>query len=162
MADDTPAQGLEERLSSMNTWAGAPSAKERGAVQRAVTELLDTLAPEQMLTRRERAEQRVEQYRTPSACILQGSNAAVSVTWFADAAVDGTFGELHILVWSGVLSRRGGPPARGGARLVSELVFKPVLAAESRCMWEDADGKQHETAAVAARCIALLEEQLGA
>ncbi|HJQ21887.1 MAG TPA: hypothetical protein VJ867_16200 [Gemmatimonadaceae bacterium] len=164
MADDSsplPPLTLDERL-SINTWAGGPTPKERGAVQRAVTELLDALAPEQLLTRRERAGQRIEQYRTPNGCILQGPTAALSVTWFAESPSEASFGELHLLLWKGVVSRRGAPPARGGAQLLSEQVLRPVIVEEGRCVWEDAASARSDTAAVAARCIALLEEQLAA
>lgn len=161
MSDDNEPSTLDERL-SMNSWSGGPSAKERGAVQRAVNELLDTLAPEQQLTRRERATQRVEQHRTPSACILQGPTAAVSVTWFADAAIDGTFGELHLLVWRGVLTRRGAAANRGGARLISEQILRPIIQTDGSCLWEVQNGPRYDTTALAARCVALLEEQLAA
>lgn len=158
MSDETPPLTLEERL-SMNTWSGAPSAKERGVVQRAVNTLLDTLAPEQLLTRRERARERVEQHRTPSACILQGPTAAVSVNWYADPAVDGTFGELRVIVWNGIVSRRG-VTAKQGAKLLTEQVLHPVLPGEGECLWEDAAGARISTTELAARCVALLEEQL--
>src|ERR1043166_8515023 len=90
-------------------WSASPTVKQKNAVQRAVTALLDELAPERVVTRGERIRGAIEQHRTPSGCVLQAATAALSVSWFAeeDASAPAALGELHVLVWRGVVSRRG-------------------------------------------------------
>lgn len=130
-------------------------------MQRAVTALLDELAPERVV---KRVEQRlpvpVEQHRTPSGCVLQAATAAVSVSWFPDTSNDAALGELHVLVWRGVVTRRGAPPTREGATIVRELVLRPIARPSDDCVWRAADGTMYDTHALAARCLALLEEQM--
>jgi hypothetical protein len=140
-------------------WTAAPTAKERDAVQRAVTALLDELAPERVAKRAERLPGAVEQHRTPSGCVLQAASAAVSVSWFPDATADAALGELHVVVWRGVVSRRGSPRRPDGATIVGELVLRPVERPPDDCVWRAADGTAYDTAALAARCLALLAEQ---
>src|SRR3989304_2840621 len=98
---------MEDRVETQETaplsWSAARSAKDRHAVGRSVTALLDVLAPEQTLTRAEREREHIERHRTPSGCVLQGPNAALSVSWFADGANETGFGEMHILLWNGVV-----------------------------------------------------------
>src|SRR5438309_2230 len=105
-------------------WSAAPTVKEKNAVQRAVTALLDELAPERVLSRGERIRGPIEQHRTPTGCVLQAAAAALSVSWFAeeDANAPGAFGELHVLVWRGVVSRRGATRNPDGAAMVKELI----------------------------------------
>jgi len=141
-------------------WSSTPSARERAAAQRAVNALLDLLAPEQMQTRREKKLERIERHRSPFACVLQGPTAAISLNWFPDATVDKGLGELHVLSWEGVVSRRGSPAARSGARLISELVLRPIFVGTEECVWEDAQGVRSATAALAIQCEKRLEEQL--
>jgi hypothetical protein len=140
-------------------WTAAPTAKERNAVQRAVTALLDELAPERELKRAERPAGAVERHRTPGGCVLQARSAAVSVSWFPDATADAALGELHVVVWRGVVSRRGAPRRPDGATVVGELVLRPVERPPEDCVWRAADGTTYDTAALAARCLALLAEQ---
>ena len=140
-------------------WAAAPTAKEKNAVQRAVTALLDELAPERVIRRAERTHLSVEQHRTPSGCVLQAAAAAVSVSWFPGAADDAALGELHVVVWRGVVSRRGSPRRPDGAAVVGELVLRPVERPADDCVWRAADGTTYDTAALAAKCLGLLAAQ---
>lgn len=142
-------------------WTAPPTAKERNAVQRAVTALLDELAPERVISRTERIAVPVEQHRTPNGCVLQAPTAAVSVSWFPDADDDSALGELDVVVWRGVVSRRGSPPRREGATIAGELVLRPVEDSSGGFVWRAPDGKTYDTDSLAAHCLALLEEQMG-
>jgi hypothetical protein len=143
-----------------SSWNASPTAKAKNAVQRAVTSLLDELAPERVLKRVEQIPGPIEQHRTPTGCVLQAENAAVSVSWFAEAGNDAAFGELQVIVWRGTVTRRGAPRAGKAATTVAEFVMRPVEPPADPCMWEAADGTRYDTAALAARCLALLAEQL--
>ena len=143
-------------------WTASRSAKEKNIVQRAVTALLDQLAPERVLKRSENLPGTVEQHRTPKGCVLQAPTAAVSVSWFVDAGKQSPLGELHVIVWSGVVSRRGAAANPEGAKIVKELVLRPIEAPSDDFVWRATDGTEFDTAALAARCIALLEEQIKA
>ena len=136
--------------------------KAKTAVQRSVTALLDELAPERVLKRVERLPGPVEQHRTPTGCVLQAAQAAVSVSWFSDSADDAVLGELRVIAWRGTVTRRGAPPTRRRATLVSELVLHPIQPPADECLWQATDGTQYDTASLAAKCLALLEEQIGA
>jgi hypothetical protein len=141
-------------------WTPSPSAKAKNAVQRAVTALLDELAPERVLTRGEQLRAPIEQHRTPTGCVLQAATAAVSVSWFAEAGTDAPLGELHVVVWRGVVSRRGSPARREGAMIVKQLVLRPIERSLDDCVWRATTGTEYDTAALAAHCIGLLEEQI--
>lgn len=143
-------------------WPSFPSAKEKNHVQRAVTALLDALAPEAALTRAERAGVRIEQHRTPEGCVLQGDSAALSVSWFAESTEASALGELHIVVWHGVVSRRGGPARRPGtaASIHSTLVLHPVEQSADGCDWHSSAGARFDTATLGTHCLALLEAEL--
>lgn len=147
---------------SPSSWSGARSAKDRNAVQREVTALLDELAPEKVLTRGDLPKLPIEQHRTPTGCVLQAPNAALSVSWFAPAGSDTAAGELHIVVWRGVVQRRGARPTRQGATIVEEVVFLPIERPTTPKVWRDRAGTEFETPEVAARCLALLKEQVEA
>ena len=143
-------------------WTPSPSAKTRNAVQRSVTALLDELAPERVLTRGERIRAPIEQHRTPTGCVLQAATAAVSVSWHADADTDAPLGELHVVVWRGIVSRRGSPAKPKGATIVSQLVLRPIERSPDDCVWRATNGAQYDTAALAAYCVGLLEAQMRA
>ena len=145
---------------SPTPWSGSRSAKEKNAVQRAVTALLDELAPERVLKRVEQLKGAVEQHRTPTGCILQAPKAAVSVSWFADAADDAPLGELHVVAWSGVVARRGSPRKPDGAKVMKELVLRPSESPSDDFVWRATDGTEYDTAALVAQCLAMLEEQI--
>lgn len=158
---DTISQ-MEDSASSPPPWTASPTAKERNAVQRAVTALLDELAPERVVSRAARLVGPIEQHRTPGGCVLQAASAAVSVSWFPEAASDATLGELHVVVWRGVVSRRGSPRRPDGAAVTGELVLRPIERPPDTQVWRAADGRTYDTEALAARCLALLEEAIGA
>ena len=152
----------DETLETTGTsWAAPRTAKEKHAVQRAVDQLLDALAPERTLARADRpGVGTIERHRTPTGCVLQAPTAAVSVSWFADAANDATLGELHIVVWRGVVTRRGTAPRPGGATVVGELVVRPAERPSEDALWRAADGTSYDTDALAARCHELLQEEV--
>ena len=129
-------------------------------MQRAVTALLDELAPERVVKRVERAPMSIEQHRTPNGCVLQAPTAALSVSWFPDPADDSALGELHVVVWRGVVSRRGSPRKPGGAAVTRELVLRPVERPSDEFVWRDSDGTSYDTDLLAAKCLALLDEQI--
>jgi hypothetical protein len=141
-------------------WTASRSAKEKNTVQRAVTALLDQLAPERVLKRSDTLPGSVEQHRTPKGCVLQAPMAAVSVSWFVDPAEAAPLGELHVIVWSGIVSRRGKAANPEGAKVEKELVLRPIEAASAGAVWRATDGTEFDTPTLAARCIALLEEQI--
>ena len=141
-------------------WNTSPSAKTKNVVQRSVTALLDELAPERVLKRVERLQGEIEQYRTPSGCILQAADCAVSVSWFADGTSESALGELHILVWRGKVARRGTPRSAKNATLVSEFVLYPIEPAVDDFLWRATDGTRYDTASLAAQCLTLLEAQI--
>ena len=140
-------------------WSGSRSAKEKNEVRRAVTALLDELAPERVLKRVDQVRGPVEQYRTPNGCVLQAATSAVSVSWFAPADNDPTLGELQIIVWRGRVARRGTPQGPTGATIVSELAVRPIERPSDELVWRTADGKEFDTISLATHCIALLEAQ---
>ena len=142
-------------------WVAPPTVKERNAVQRSVDRLLDELAPERAPARSGRLPVAIERHRTPTGCVLQAPAAAVSVSWFPDAANDATLGELQVVVWRGVVTRRGTAPRAESAAVVRELALRPVERPANDCVWRAADGTLYDTDALAAHCLALLEEQTG-
>lgn len=152
---------MDDSTPPASSWTASPTAKEKNVVQRAVTALLDELAPETVVKRGGRISLPVEQHRTPNGCVLQAPKAAVSVSWFREAADDALFGELHIVVWQGIVSRRGSPKHPEGATVIKELVLRPVERPRDECVWRAADGSTYDTRALAAHCLALLQEQIG-
>ncbi|MGE5730847.1 MAG: hypothetical protein ACM37U_02840 [Gemmatimonas sp.] len=141
-------------------WTASPSAKEKNAVQREVTALLDELAPERVLKRGAQLRVPVEQHRTPTGCVLQAATAAVSVSWFVDAGPGAALGELHIIAWQGIVSRRGSPQRSEAATLMNELVLHPIERSANEWVWRATNGVEYDTASLAARCIEILEEQM--
>ena len=102
----------------------------------------------------------VEQHRTPSGCVLQAADCAVSVSWFADATKEAVLGELHVLVWRGKVTRRGHAQPAKGATMIADLILRPIEPPSDECLWEANDGTRYDTASLAARCLALLEAQI--
>ena len=154
---------MEERTveaESAPAWAGARSAKDRNAVLRSVSALLDALAPEQTLTRAERERERIERYRTPTGCVLQGPTAALSVSWFAEGLADSGFGELHVIVWTGVVTRRGMKGNRPTAVPVTSLTLRPDETRVADGYWRETDDVTVDTPSLARRCLDMLEAQL--
>ena len=142
------------------SWRAPSTAKAKNAVQRTVTALLDELAPERVLTRSEQLRGPVEQHRTPTGCVLQAATAAVSVSWFAGTGDDPLLGELRVVVWRGIVSRRGSPKRREGATVVTEMALHPIERPSNECAWRATDGSEYDTAALAALCTRLLNEQV--
>jgi hypothetical protein len=138
-----------------------PSSKEKNAVHREVTRLLDELAPERAPMRIERAPAAIQQHRMPDRCILQAPDAAVTVSWYADAADDTRLGELQIVQWRGVVARRGVAQRAAPATIVRQQVIHPIEQAldGGRC-WRDDEGKLYDTAALTAHCLELLNSQI--
>jgi hypothetical protein len=153
MTDPTNPQPLQ--------WSTSPSAKAKSSVQRSVTQLLDELAPERVLKRVGELRGSVEQHRTPSGCVLQAEDYAVSVSWFADPTKEAVLGELHVLVWRGKVARRGNTRPPKGATVVADLTLQPIEPATDNCVWQATDGTRYDTASLAAKCLALLEAQIG-
>src|ERR687895_927268 len=112
---------MDDPTNPERQWSSSPTAKAKNAVQRSVTELLDELAPERVLKRVGEVSGAVEQHRTPSGCVLQAADCAVSVSWFADATKDSVLGELHVVVWRGKVTRRGSTRTPKGATIVADL-----------------------------------------
>jgi hypothetical protein len=167
--DDYPTEsaGPTTDATRATLWPARPSAKARGGVQRAVTGLLDALAPERVMSRVPRlpgpVPVPVERHRTPRGCVLQAGAAAVSVTWFPAAAADPTMGELQVTVWRGVVSRPGSAHrAPGGASVVRELVFVPIEDGVGGWAWRAADGTTYDTDWLVEQCATLLEQQVTA
>jgi len=141
--------------------SAAPTAKEKNAIQRSVTELLDALAPHRVVKRGDPEPRAIESYRTPAGCVLQAPDAAVSVSWFADTRAGNTAGELQISVWKGVVSRGGSSYRRPTkATIVSEETARPQHSSITGAVWRSDDGTEFDTPALAQYCMNLLAEQI--
>jgi hypothetical protein len=135
--------------------------KAKNDIQRSVSALLDELAPERVLKRGVEVIKRpVEQHRTPTGCVLQAADSAISVSWIAAAANDTGLGELHIVVWRGTVARRGATRHQKGATIVAELSLRPVEPPTANCLWQATDGTRYDAASLAAKCLELLEGQI--
>ena len=145
---------------SAHRWNTSPTVKSRNAIQRAVTALLDDLAPERAPKQNEQQHGPVEQHRTPNSCILQAEKAAVSVSWFSANGSDPMLGELSVIVWLGIVSRRGAAARKEGATVVEELVLNPIEDSGSDKVWRARDGAKYSTPALAAFCMKLLNAQV--
>ena len=143
-------------------WSASPAAKVRTAIQRSVTQLLDELAPERVLGKVTHPEGGIEQHRTPTGCVLQAADCAVSVSWFPETNKANELGELQVLVWRGKVTRRGSRPPPKGATVVAEMVLRPIEPPTDECLWQAGDGSRYDTASLAAKCIALLDAQISA
>ena len=142
--------------------SNAPTHKAKNAVQRSVTALLDELAPERVLRRIDQLPGPVEQHRSPTGCVLQAADCAVSVSWFPEESKVSSLGELHIIVWRGVVARRGATRGKKGATIIAEHILHPIEPPEAECLWKGTDGTQYDTASLAAKCLSLLSAQAGA
>jgi len=152
----------EQEPRSPAGWSNSPTIKAKNDVQRSVSALLDELAPERVLKRgEEKIKLPVEQHRTPTGCVLQAADAAISVSWFAASGSDAGHGELHIVVWRGTVARRGSSPNQKGATIVAELSLRPLAVPGMMVLWEGSDGTRYDAASLAEKCLALLEDQIG-
>ena len=139
----------------------SPTIKAKNDVQRSVSALLDELAPERVLKRgEERIKLPVEQHRTPTGCVLQAADAAISVSWFVATGSDAGHGELHVVVWRGTVARRGTTSNQKGATIVAELSLHPIAPPGMAVLWETNDGTRYDAASLAEKCLALLEGQI--
>jgi hypothetical protein len=140
----------------------APTSKDKNAMLREVTRLLDELAPERTNARSTQAGAAVKQHRSPNGCILQADAAALTVTFYAQADDQDRVGELQIVLWRGVVSRRGAVvvPNRKAAEVVRQEVVNPIEAPTDGSVWRSRDGSLYTTAALAAHCLALLDQQI--
>ncbi len=152
-------EGLEAD-NSKTYWTRNKAAYETH-VRAPLQALLDELAPERVLKRVGQVPGRVEQHRTPTGCVLQAADCAVSVSWFADPTKDAVLGELHVIVWRGKVARRGTTRTPKGATIVADLVLRPIEPPADDCLWQATDGTRYDTASLAAKCLALLEAQIG-
>ena len=142
-------------------WAAAdgPTTKQRMGAQRAVSRLLEALAPEAPLARREvPAVGGVQCLRTARGCILQGAEGAVTVSWFPAAGSEPSLGELQVTLWHGTVHRPGAS-TRGplGAVTVRETQYLPIER-EDGWRWRASDGAMLDTDALVVRCRTLLDE----
>ena len=137
-----------------------PSNKAKAAVQRLVNGLLDELAPERTLTRGERIPVQVEQHRSPTGCVLQAADYAVSVSWF-DESKGASLGELHVIVWRGTVARRGATRHTKGATIISETVVHPIEPPEDGYVWRATDGTRYDSIGLTAKILSLIQEQTG-
>ena len=142
------------------SWTNARSAKEKTAVRRSLTALLDELAPERVLTRIKELQGPVEQYRTPGGCVLQAATAAVSVTWFDPGPNDTSLGQLRIIVWNGRVARRGTTNSGKGATTVAEVELHPIEKPADDKVWRSSEGEEFTSAGLASHCLHLLETQV--
>ena len=129
-------------------------------MQREVTRLLDELAPERANPRATKPDGTIQQHRTPNGCILQADAAALSVTWYAEADDQDRVGELQIMLWRGVVSRRGAAPSRTPAEVIRQEVLNPIERPTDESVWNSRDGKVYTTADLAGHCLKLLDEQM--
>jgi hypothetical protein len=129
-------------------------------MQREVTRLLDELAPESVKPRARNAEAAIQQHRTPNGCILQADAAALSVTWYSEADDQDRVGELQIVLWRGEVSRRGSHKSRIPAEALRQEVLNPIEQPTDESVWRSQDGTVFSTAALAAHCRRLLDEQM--
>ena len=140
-------------------WNASPSSKAKNAIQRSVTALLDELAPERVLTRSEKLPDAIEQYRTPTGCVLQAADHALSVSWFPDPDTNAPLGQLQVLVFRGRVTRRGIRPNAKGAEITAKLVLLPVEP-PAEDTWQLVGGTQYNTASLAAKCVELLQAEI--
>ena len=129
-------------------------------MQREVGRLLDELAPEPATANAPRSVDGILRQRTPTGCVLQAANAALSVTWYADAAERGRVGELQIVLWRGILARRGSVTKPDPAEVIRQEVLNPIERPIDASTWRSGDGTTYDTTGLIAHCLALLNAQM--
>ena len=130
-------------------------------MQREVTRLLEELAPERTNPKAQAGDGSIQQYRSPNGCILQADDAALSVTFYGEAADQDRVGELQIVLWKGVVSRRGARPPERPAQVIRQEVVNPIETPVDESTWRSRDGKLYSTTALIAHCRQLLDAQIG-
>jgi hypothetical protein len=132
-----------------------PTTKQRTAVQREVTRLVDELAPVRAPARPGAVLPAVQCHRLPRGCVLQGAARAVSVSWFPASASESSLGELQLVTWKGTVSLPGSTSRRSGATMVEEVVLAPVETEGGVWRWQGS-GTDLTTDDVVARCLNIL------
>jgi hypothetical protein len=123
--------------------------------------LLAELAPERTNPRATKPIESIEAHRSPNGCILQAEDAALTVTWYADATDQDRVGELQIMLWRGTVSRRGGAAVRTPAQVVKQEVLNPIEQPVNDSIWRSREGAVYTTAELADYCLKLLAAQMG-
>jgi hypothetical protein len=133
--------------------------KRRASVHRSVSRLLDELVPERPPAKYDEPTTEFRRHRAPGRCILQGSDRAVSVSWFPGTPADDSLGELVVILWRGTVSLPGSLPARGAAAQPLETMnFRPYAASPGEWHWQsDGARKRYAVEALASHCLSLLE-----
>ena len=129
-------------------------------MEREVMRLLELLAPEPSATRDRKPVPDIQQHRTPNGCILQASDAALSVTWYSEADDQDRVGELQIVLWRGVVSRRGSIKTGAPPVLIRQEVLNPLERPIEDAVWSSRDGTTYTTPDLAALWLRLLDEQI--
>lgn len=135
MQDD--ASTIEREAASQ--WTDPPTSKQRTAVQKEVTRLIDALAPVRAPVRPGAATPAIQCHRLPRGCVLQSATGAVSVSWFAAAPSENSLGELQLAAWRGTVSLPGSAVRRSGAQLLAERVLVPVEGSDGDWQWRGED-----------------------
>jgi hypothetical protein len=90
-------------------------------------------------------------------------DATLSVAWFPGAASTSDLGQLHVVLWRGTVTRRGGGVPRETASMLREWTLRPVDVSSDVLRWrEDGDGAEYDIEGLAAHCLMLLNEQVQA
>lgn len=133
--------------------------KQRAAVQREVSRLLNDLAPERPPPAREVPLPAVKQHRSPGRCILQSASAAVSVSWFPARPDEDTLGEILVIAWSGTVSLPGSAQRTANQAVpLGQFLLHPVDLGEGEWEWQEAKSDRvFATPALASYCRDLLE-----
>ena len=162
MSESTTPPASTPAVRPPQAWADRPTVAQRTSVQQAVNRLFELLVPQKPPTRRDDPAAATQRHRSPTGCILQGADLAVSVSWFADSANDLTLGELQLIAWRGQVSRPGAarrPGTGPGATPIYQEALTPIDGGVGTgWVWRDAAGTTYDNAALAARCEALLAE----
>ncbi|MFL5619756.1 MAG: hypothetical protein ACJ79A_15340 [Gemmatimonadaceae bacterium] len=70
---------------------------------------------------------------------------------------------MHVVLWRGNVTRRGGGVPRESASVIRELTLRPVELSPDGARWrEDGDDAVFDTQGLADHCLALLKEQMHA
>ena len=127
-----------------------------------MTRLLDDLAPERATPRATRPVAAIQQHRKPNGCILQADAAALSITWYPVADDQDRVGELQVILWKGVVSRRGAAKGETPPEVIHQEVLNPIEQPADESVWSSRTGAVYSTDGLAAHCRALLEQQIQA
>jgi hypothetical protein len=65
-----------------------------------------------------------------------------------------------VVVWRGIVSRRGSPKRKEGATVVTEIVLHPIEDPSTERVWRATDEVEYSTADLITFCTRLLEQQV--